>query len=99
MSVNIHLKLRVDTLESLGEAEAVKMALAEVLRKHRLGDELNLRKFREPISVKATTGKWPMIITGFGAWSAEFERDVTAAVRGVAPSAAVDLEWGFPDNP
>lgn len=97
MSVNIHLTLCVDKLESLAEAEAVKGALAEVLREHGLDGQVNLRKFREPISVKVTTGKWPFSVRGFGAWSETFEKDVKEAVGGAAPAAVIDLEWGYPD--
>ncbi|MFD3919959.1 hypothetical protein [Streptomyces sp. NPDC058595] len=98
MSVNIHLALRVDKLESLQQAATVRAALAEVLREHSIDRDVQLRKFREPISVKVTTGRWPLSVRGFGVWSAAFERDVTAAVHGVAPSAAIDLEWGYPDE-
>ncbi len=98
MSVNVHLTLRVDNLESLTEAELVKTALAEVLRAHGLDGQVNLRKFREPISVKVTTGKWPVSVRGFGTWSDAFEKDAKAAVAGAAPAAAMDLEWGHPDD-
>ncbi|MFD9867051.1 hypothetical protein ACFXI8_25195 [Streptomyces niveus] len=98
MSVNIHLSLRVDELESLAQAETVKSALAEVLREHSIDRDVRLRKFREPISVKVTTGRWPLSVRGFGVWSTAFERDVTEAVHGVVPSAAIDVEWGYPDE-
>ncbi|WP_329387396.1 hypothetical protein [Streptomyces sp. NBC_01716] len=97
MSVNIHLALRVGTLESLDEAEAVKGVLAAVLTEHGIQNEVQLRKFKEPISVKVTTGKWPLSVRGFGVWSTAFEKDVTEAVRSAAPSAVVDLDWGYPD--
>ncbi|MEV8349165.1 hypothetical protein ACFVTT_14275 [Streptomyces niveus] len=98
MSVNVHLTLRVGNLESLAEAEAVKTALAEVLRAHGLDGQVNLRKFREPVSVKVTTGRWPVSVRGFGTWSDVFEKDAKAAVTGAAPAAATDLEWGHPDD-
>ncbi|WP_381798298.1 hypothetical protein [Streptomyces niveus] len=98
MSVNIHLALCVDKLESIEQAETVKSALAEVLREHSIDRDVRLRKFREPISVKVTTGRWPLSVRGFGAWSTAFERDVTEAVHGVVPSAAIDVEWGYPDE-
>lgn len=97
MSVNIHLALRVDKLESVEQAETVKSAPAEVLREHSIEREVRLRKFRDPISVKVTTGKWPFSVRGFGVWSDRFERDVKEAVHGVVPSAAIDPEWGYPD--
>ncbi|MET9555051.1 hypothetical protein [Streptomyces sp. NPDC006645] len=97
MSVNIHFTLRVDKLRSLDEAASVREALAKILREQGIEREVTLRKFREPISVKATTGKWPLSVRRFGDWSKAFEREVTEAVRGVAPSAAVGLDWGYPD--
>lgn len=79
MSVNIHLALRVDKLESVEQAETVKSAPAEVPREHSIEREVRLRKFRDPISVKVTTGKWPLSVRGFGVWSDRFERDVKEA--------------------
>lgn len=97
MSVNIHFTLLVDKLESLDEAVAVRAALAKILREQGIERETTLRKFREPLSVKATTGKWPLSVRKFGEWSTAFEREVTEAVRGAAPTAGVDLEWDYPD--
>ncbi|MFC8826187.1 hypothetical protein ACFT9I_12640 [Streptomyces sp. NPDC057137] len=74
------------------------MALAKILQEQGIERETTLRKFREPLSVKVTTGKWPLSVRKFGAWSTAFERDVTEAVRGAAPTAAVGLEWGYPDE-
>ncbi|MEV0778517.1 hypothetical protein ACIBLA_15625 [Streptomyces sp. NPDC050433] len=98
MSVNIHLALCVDKLDSLDQAVAVRAALAEVLREHGIANEVSLRKFREPISVKVTTGRWPLSVRGFGKWSTAFERDVTQAVHGAVPTAAIGVEWGYPDG-
>lgn len=98
MSVNIHLTLRVDALASLDEAETVRAALAGVLREHGIEDQVTLRRFREPLSVKVTTGKWPLSVRGFGAWSTAFEKDVEGAVGAAAPSAATALDWGYPDD-
>ena len=42
---------------------------------------------------------YPLIISGFGQWSEDFEADLRAAVATVAPDALVDLAWHFPDEP
>ncbi|WP_280411645.1 hypothetical protein [Nocardia asiatica] len=48
--------------------------------------------------MKASSENGPIIVRGFGEWSKIFERDVTDAIRGIAPEADIDLEWGYPDE-
>ncbi|WP_434587468.1 hypothetical protein [Streptomyces sp. A5-4] len=98
MSVNIHMSLHIENLSSLDEANAVETAVEKVLRDHSIEHEVRIFVFLDPLWVKVATDEWPVSVRGFGAWSAMFEHDVTHAVRAVAPAAAFDLEWGYPDN-
>lgn len=44
-----------------------------------------------------TSEDGPLSVRRFAEWSVAFESDVTKAVRAVAPSADIDLEWDYPD--
>ncbi|MFI9102303.1 hypothetical protein ACIGXA_17435 [Streptomyces fildesensis] len=97
MSVNIHLSLHINDLSSSEEADAVETALRTVLRDHSIEKEVMVGVFLSPHWVKVTSEDGPLSVRGFGQWSVAFERDVTEAVRAVAPSADIDLEWDYPD--
>lgn len=99
MSVNIHLSLHIKKLTSPDEADRVGLAVEEVVKDHGIESWMMVSVFHsDPPWVSASSEHGPIIVRGFGAWSRTFERDVTEAVRGVAPAAYIDLEWGYPDE-
>ncbi|MEU8899298.1 hypothetical protein [Nocardia sp. NPDC048505] len=98
MSVNIDLSIHIEQLSSPDEADAVEVAVQEVLKEHRIDSWMYVGVFHNPPWVKVSSEHGPIIVRGFGEWSTTFERDITAAIRGVAPEAHIDLEWGYPDE-
>ncbi|MBF6169226.1 hypothetical protein IU486_31485 [Streptomyces gardneri] len=98
MSVNIHLSLYVEKLSSPAQADTIEMALDKVLKEHRIDSWMLVSVFHNPPWVKASSENGPIIVRGFSEWSKTFERDVTDVVRGIAPEADIDLEWGYPDE-
>ncbi|MGW0247438.1 hypothetical protein ACWDYH_12445 [Nocardia goodfellowii] len=98
MSVNIHLSMYIEQLASPEEADAVEVVVSKVLREHGIESWMHIGVFHDPPWVKACSENGPIVIRGFGEWSKTFERDITRAIRGVAPEAHIDLEWGYPDE-
>ncbi|MBF6208284.1 hypothetical protein IU483_30030 [Streptomyces gardneri] len=98
MSVNIHLSLYVEKLSSPAQADTIEMALDKVLKEHGIDSWMLVSVFHNPPWVKASSENGPIIVRGFSEWSKTFERDVTDVVRGIAPEADIDLEWGYPDE-
>lgn len=98
MSVNVHLYLYVEELVSTASADAVETALWDVLKNHGIDSWMQVGVFHTPPWVKASSEHGPIIVRGFGAWSTAFERDVTAAVRAIAPDAAITVDWDHPDE-
>lgn len=98
MSVNIHLSVYIEKLSSPDEADAVEVAVRKVLKDHGIDSWMYVGVFHNPPWVKVCSEHGPIIIRGFGEWSKSFERDITEAIRGVAPDANIDLEWGYPDE-
>jgi hypothetical protein len=98
MSVNIHLYLDVDRLESPDEADRVRTAVDLVMKDHGIESWMVVRVGHEPPSVTARSEPYAIIVRGFGEWSKRFERDITAAIHAVAPQARIALDWDFPDE-
>ncbi|MGK8503477.1 hypothetical protein [Nocardia asiatica] len=98
MSVNIHLSLYVEKLSSPAEADAIEVAVEKVSKEHGIDSWVQVRVFHNPPWVKASSENGPIIVRGFGEWSKIFERDIADAIRGIAPEADIDLEWGYPDQ-
>ncbi|MBF6213984.1 hypothetical protein IU433_21695 [Nocardia puris] len=96
--MNIHLSLYIEKLASPDEADAVEVAVQKVLNDHGIDSWMCIGVFHDPPWVKACSEHGPIIVRGFAEWSKTFERDVTAAILGVAPEAKIDLEWGYPDE-
>ncbi|MDN3243435.1 hypothetical protein [Glycomyces tritici] len=97
MSVNIHLQLNVDNLESPDEADRIGAAVNLVLKDHGIDSWMVVRVRHEPPSVGARSAPHPIIVRGFGTWSTQFESDIETSLHAIAPHARIDLEWGYPD--
>ncbi|MFF2555269.1 hypothetical protein ACFVUS_29990 [Nocardia sp. NPDC058058] len=98
MSVNVHLSLYIEKLTSPAEADAVEAAVQQVLEDHGIHSWMYVGAFHNPPWVKVSSEHGPIIIRGFGEWQPVFERDLTTAIRDIAPDADIDLEWGYPDE-
>ena len=98
MSVNVHLYLYVEKLSSPAEADAVEAVVWETLKEHGIGSWMQVSTFHSPPWVKATSENGAIIVRGFAEWSKTFERDIKGEIRGVAPEAAISLEWDYPDE-
>ncbi|MCD0445776.1 hypothetical protein LO763_19390 [Glycomyces sp. A-F 0318] len=98
MSVNIHLHLDVDGLESPDEADRVGAAVDLVMKDHGVESWMVVGVHREPPSVTARSEPYPIIVRGFAEWSKRVEQDVESSVRAIAPKARIGLDWGFPDE-
>ena len=97
MSVNVHLYLDVDGLESPGEADRVGTAVNLVMKDHGIESWMVVGVLHEPSSVTARSEPDAIIVRGFAEWSKRFERDVERSIHAIAPRARIDLEWGHPD--
>jgi hypothetical protein len=97
MSVNIHLYLNVDGLESPAEADRIGTAVNLVLKDHGIDSWMVVRVHHEPPSLTARSEPHAIIIRGFGTWSKQFESDIETSIHTTAPHARIDLEWGYPD--
>ncbi|MCC3765594.1 hypothetical protein K3N28_21275 [Glycomyces sp. TRM65418] len=97
MSVNIHLYLDVDGLESPDEADRVGTAVNLLMEDHGIESWTAVGVFHEPPCVTARSEPAAIIVRGFAEWSERFERDVERSVHAVAPRARIGLEWGCPD--
>lgn len=97
MSVNIHLYLDVDGLESPDEADRVGTAVNLLMEDHGIESWMTVGVFHEPPCVTARSEPAAIIVRGFAEWSERFERDVERSVHAVAPRARIGLEWGYPD--
>lgn len=98
VSVNVHLSMYVEKLSSPAEADSVEAAVEQVLAEHEIDPWTVVGVFHDPPWVKISSENGPIIVRGFGEWSTNFERDITAAIRSVAPAAEIDLEWQYPDQ-
>lgn len=98
MSVNIHLYLDIEDLESADEADRVEVAVNSLLKDHGIESWMMVSVFHEQPRVSASSEHGAIIVRGFAEWSEQFERDAEKAIRAVAPDARIDLEWDFPDE-
>jgi hypothetical protein len=98
MSVNVHLYLNVDGLESPDEADRIGKAVNLVLKEHGIDSWMVVRVLPDPPSLSARSEPHAIIVRGFGEWSKRFERDVETEIHGIAPQARIDLDWGYPDE-
>lgn len=98
MSVNIHLSLHIEKLSSPDEADAVEVVMEKILKDHGIESWMMVSVFHSPPWVKVSSEDGPIIVRRFAEWSGTFEQDVTQAVRGIAPAALIDFEWGYPDG-
>lgn len=88
----------IEKLSTPAEADAVEAAVQQVLKDHGIESWMYVGAFHNPPWVKVASEHGPIIIRGFAEWSETFERDITGAIRDIAPGADIDLEWGFPDE-
>ncbi|MGW0390994.1 hypothetical protein ACWDYJ_08830 [Streptomyces sp. NPDC003042] len=99
MSVNIEFSLTVTGLRDDDEAHEVLHTLVEVMHDERIHDQVNLGiawEDGQPF-VAGETG-FPLSISRFHLWQPEFEGMVVYAVKEVARTANVALDWGYPDE-
>jgi hypothetical protein len=97
MSVNIHLYLDVDGIESPDEADRVGTEVNLVLKEHGIESWMVVRVLHEPPSVTARSEPHPIIVRGFAEWSKQFERDAETSIHAAAPQARIGIDWGYPD--
>ena len=97
MSVNIHLYLDVDGLESPDEADRVGAEVNVLMKDHGIESWMVVGVYHEPPCVTARSEPVAIIVRGFGEWSKRFERDAETSILAVAPKARIGLEWGYPD--
>jgi hypothetical protein len=97
MSVNIHLYLDVDGLESPEEADRVGTEMNLLMEDHGIESWMVVSVRHDPPSVTARSEPAAIIVRGFGEWSERFERDVKRSIHAIAPRARIGLEWGYPD--
>ncbi|BDM70014.1 hypothetical protein HEK616_35010 [Streptomyces nigrescens] len=99
MSVNIDLELTVTGPSAPEQAERILKALEAVIRDEGMDHSVRLavEEWEGQLQVVGGTD-YPLIISGLGRWQPEFEKRVHQAVQEVAPSAKVDIGWGYPDD-
>ena len=98
MSVNIHLYLDIENLASAEEADTVGVTVEELFKEHGIESWMWVGVFHDPPKVLTSSEHGPIIITGFGRWSEQFESDVAKVIGAVAPKARIDLNWDYPDE-
>ncbi|GAA2143511.1 hypothetical protein [Glycomyces algeriensis] len=98
MSVNVHLYLDVNGLESPAEADRLGTVVNLVLKEHGIDSWMRVSVVHDPPSIAARSEPHPIIVRGFGEWSKQFERDVETEIHALAPQARIDLDWGYPDE-
>ncbi|WP_030158852.1 hypothetical protein [Glycomyces sp. NRRL B-16210] len=96
MSVNVHLYLNVNDLESPDEADRIGTEVNRVLEHHRIESWMEVTIVHEPPAVIARSDP-AIIVSRFSLWSKQVEIDIETSIRAIAPKAHISLEWDHPD--
>ncbi|MFJ6797284.1 hypothetical protein [Streptomyces sp. NPDC091268] len=99
MSVNIQFGFRVSNVADEAQAQAVLGELQDLLRDEGIADQVRV-SVKEEGGTCHVVGKtvFPLIVSRSYLWCPKFEESVAWYVKEAAPSATVELEWGYPDE-
>ncbi|AXE26605.1 hypothetical protein C0216_27025 [Streptomyces globosus] len=100
MSVNIDLAFAVTGLADRRQAEDVVRAVQELLYDESLENQVSHGWSVDDAGAFFVSGEsdHPLGITRFYLWQPHFEGLFAATVAGVAPAAAHEIRWGYPDE-
>lgn len=97
MSINLEFVVTVETVPK-GAVTGLITALEGLMREESLDrDTVVDQTGKKPGRVQAYT-MGPVIISGFGRWHPEFEAKIKQLAGEHAPTAAVKIDWKFPDE-
>jgi hypothetical protein len=99
MSSNIDVRFRVANLGDRGQADTVYAALAGLLRRHGIDDDITMDTGEDATGFTVDgVAPWPIIISAAYDYmprlAAEFEQAAVAAM----PGATVTFEWSYADG-
>ncbi len=100
VSVNIGVYVEISGLRDDREQVGMTMLLTEVMREHRMDDEVfvSMRGKGEDLSVRADSGDHKVIFSGFYRWQPDFEEMLTARATQLVAHAQVHYGWEYEDE-
>jgi hypothetical protein len=96
VSVNVKLSLQVACPSGSDAAADVVAALRQLFVQKGIDDDVVLAEDHGTVNGRTP---YPLIISRFYQWRGTFEDAIRSTVTGVAPDAAVTIDWDYPDGP